>query len=114
MAVFEYGGILDPLTLRFGRYFANIRDSRRRRFIIQGRNKTAQEFRNQTMKDLFGGSIRFDRDQEYLESEDGRKIPFATLSSGQQELLPLWMALESVQEGPQKTMVYIEEPEAHL
>lgn len=115
LAVFEYGGILDPLTLQFGRYFARIRDNRRNRFFAHGRpGREAQEVRNKMMRDLFGGNITFDREQEYVESEDGRKTPFATLSSGQQELLPLWLALEYVQEGAPDSMTYIEEPEAHL
>jgi hypothetical protein len=114
LAVFEYGGLLDPITLQFGRYFANIRDVRHRRFFYREPNREAQETRNKMMRQLFGGNLKFDREQEYLESEDGRKIPFSTLSSGQQELLPLWMALEFVQERELNNIVYIEEPEAHL
>lgn len=115
IAVFEYGGVLDPLTVQFGKFYAAIRDSRRSRMFFGRRpDRTAQEARNRMMHELFGGNIKFEREQEYVESEDGRRIPFATLSSGQQELLPLWLAVEYMQEGPTKSLIYIEEPEAHL
>jgi hypothetical protein len=115
IAAFEYSGMLDPLTVRFGRFFAGIRDNRRGR-VMHSRRPTEQQqrHRNEMMKKLFGGNITFGRNQEYVVSDDGRKIPFATLSSGQQELLPLWLSIEFAQEGVPNSIVYIEEPEAHL
>jgi hypothetical protein len=115
IAAFEYSGMLDPLTVRFGRFFAGIRDNRQRR-TPPGRRPTENQQRNrqEMMKKLFGGNITFSRDQEDVISDDGRKIPFASLSSGQQELLPLWLSIEYAQEGASNSMVYIEEPEAHL
>ena len=62
---------------------------------------------------LFEVPLEFDREQEYVEAEDGRKIPFAILSSGQQELLPLWMAIESfIGDLEERNLVFIEEPES--
>jgi hypothetical protein len=115
IAAFEYSGMLDPLTVRFGRFFASIRDNRRGR-VMHSRRPTEQQqrHRNEMMRKLFGGNITFSRNQEYVISDDGRKIPFASLSSGQQELLPLWLSIEYAQEGTPNSMVYIEEPEAHL
>jgi AAA ATPase domain len=115
IAAFEYSGMLDPLTVRFGRFFTSIRDNRQRRTRPGGRPTESQHRnRQEMMKKLFGGNITFSRDQEYVVSDDGRKIPFASLSSGQQELLPLWLSIEFAQEGTSNSMVYIEEPEAHL
>lgn len=115
IAAFEYSGMLDPLTVRFGRFFASIRDDRRSRMMHARRpSEQQQRHRNEMMKKLFGGNITFGRNQEYVVSDDGRKIPFATLSSGQQELLPLWLSIEFAQEGVPSSIVYIEEPEAHL
>jgi hypothetical protein len=68
----------------------------------------------QMAQEFFGGRIRFERDSEYVETEDGRKLSFSLLSSGQQELLPLWLALEDVARVPFSDLVFIEEPEAHL
>ncbi|PSO19506.1 AAA family ATPase [Bradyrhizobium sp. MOS003] len=115
IAAFEYSGMLDPLTVKFGRFFAAIRDHRRGRFArARPPDEATQRNRNEMMKKLFGGNITFKSEQEYVESDDGRKIPFASLSSGQQELLPLWLSLEYSQEAGEKNIVYIEEPEAHL
>lgn len=115
IAAFEHSGMLDPLTVRFGRFFATIRDHRRGRvYPRQPPNEATQRNRNEMMRKLFGGNITFDRQQEYVESDDGRKIPFASLSSGQQELLPLWLSIEYAQESDSDAIVYIEEPEAHL
>lgn len=115
IAAFEHSGMFDPLTVQFGRFFAAIRDHRRGRFARPNPpDEATQRNRNEMMKKLFGGNITFKSEQEYVESEDGRKIPFASLSSGQQELLPLWLSLEYSQEEGSKNIVYIEEPEAHL
>lgn len=116
IAAFEYSGMIDPLTVRFGRFFTSVRDERRGRRFAHGKrpNEQQQRIRNEMMRKLFGGNITFGRDQEFVVSDDGRKIPFASLSSGQQELLPLWLAIEIAQEGVPNSIVYIEEPEAHL
>jgi hypothetical protein len=70
-------------------------------------------------EELFGGKIRVERDKEYLETPDGRRIPFSALSSGQQELLPLlvilgWVRPGRTQKDSDRRLIYIEEPEAHL
>ncbi|RXH26447.1 hypothetical protein XH99_21260 [Bradyrhizobium nanningense] len=100
--------MLDPLTVRFGRFFASIRDERGNLvFRAKRPSEQQQRNRNELMHKLFGGNIMFNRDQAYVVSDDGRKIPFASLSSGQQELLPLWLSIEFAQEEPRRSMVYI-------
>lgn len=116
VAAFEYGGILDPVTVRFGRLYTSLRERMVQRFAAPT-TLEQKGVRRDLMRQIFGGELRSNRDEEYVEADDGRKIPFSVLSSGQQELLPLWLALEStarqrVQIG--KRLVYIEEPEAHL
>jgi predicted ATP-dependent endonuclease of OLD family len=80
------------------------------------------------MNFLFDGRVHTKRDAEYIEMKDGRKVPFSSLSSGQQELMPIWYFLDNilindVMEGRRprgasarrgKHLIYIEEPEAHL
>jgi predicted ATP-binding protein involved in virulence len=119
VAAFEQGGLLDPVTVTFGRLFARLRDrwtARYRMFYASGKQDRSYAIRrNNLMQQFFGGEIRIDREKEYIESLDGRKISFSLLSSGQQELLPLWMALDYVVRiGESRQLVYIEEPEAHL
>jgi hypothetical protein len=114
IAAFEHGGILDPVTLRFGRLFTQIREMRRDRYFVHRPQAGEQKIRDEMMQEFFGGKLKFDREQEYVDAEDGRRLPFSILSSGQQELLPLWLALEFSQENQGQNLVYIEEPEAHL
>jgi energy-coupling factor transporter ATP-binding protein EcfA2 len=121
VAVFEHGGILDPITLSFGRYYASIRDRLLRLRFADQRDDSSKR-RARLMSELFGGEIKVERDKEFIETNDGRKVPFSILSSGQQELLPLWFALTnfsaSVRTGTRTNLpprlIYIEEPEAHL
>ena len=119
VAAFEQGGVLDPATIYFGRVLANIRESLatdRYAYARYGRHSSRQmdEF-IVLSRQLFGGTMKFSRDREYVETDDGRTIPFSFLSSGQQELLPLWLAIEYwVLPPTSNQVVYIEEPEAHL
>jgi predicted ATP-dependent endonuclease of OLD family len=77
--------------------------------------KELANIREKISEKLFSGKIRLERNEEYLETSDGRKIPFSYMSSGQQELLPLWLTLNEFFDGDSANFsVYIEEPEAHL
>jgi hypothetical protein len=78
------------------------------------------------MNKLFGGEIKFEEGDEFVEAADGRRVPFSSLSSGQQELLPMWDLIDYfserdfmrtsriVTQKPPRELLYIEEPEAHL
>ncbi|HEX8662845.1 MAG TPA: AAA family ATPase [Beijerinckiaceae bacterium] len=118
VVAFEQGGYLDPLTIRFGRYFLSMRDFASGRHMIyrpQSPNKQKETLRTELGKTLFGGDIKMERNEDYVQTADGRKIPFSYLSSGQQELLPLWIALnEFTDDEDDANVIYIEEPEAHL
>lgn len=132
VAGIEHAGSLDPATLRFAKIFANWRDrldSFSPRFIETSDYKSV---RLRMMAELFEGVVQSKRDLEYIEMNDGRRVPFSSLSSGQQELLPLWyfmdnmMLMDAFRSSRAKTsrrtappskdgqLVYIEEPEAHL
>lgn len=128
VAGFEGSGNLDPVTLRFARLFANIRD-RAGMGLFGRRGQMPDEFilrRKVFLDKVFGGEIKFQNDSEFVETKDGRKIPFTSLSSGQQELLPMWSLIDyfgqidhfrssnSIKRNILKELIYIEEPEAHL
>ena len=114
VTAFERGGLLDPVTIQFGRLFAQLRDLGREPFLF-GHNPKSEARRQDLTTQLFGGTIQFDRDTEYVQTRDGRRVPFSYLSSGQQELLPLWLTLSyATGEGDDSRLIYIEEPEAHL
>ena len=118
VAAIEQGSSLDPVTVRFAKLFASLRDFASRGHPFGRRDQEAQKRRTTTMSDLFGGEIKFESEQEFVETKDGRIIPFTALSSGQQELLPMWLLVDfyadrslSKERGE---LFYIEEPEAHL
>lgn len=130
VAGIEHAGSLDPATLKFARLFASWRDQAelyRPRFANSDEH---QSKRRKVMSQLFGGIVQSKRDSEFIEMNDGRRVPFSSLSSGQQELLPIWYFLDNLmlmdsyydnrpgkkvadseQDGE---LIYIEEPEAHL
>ncbi len=107
----DQGNLVDPIVGRFGRIFANFRE----RFHYERVGRKAESA--EKWQGILGGELRIERDREFVETSDGRKIPFVALSSGQQELLPLFLVLRSWGgpvgiEGPHH--IYVEEPEAHL
>lgn len=127
VAGFEQAGSFDPVTIRFARLFSSLRDRNLRLLSASRFGSDFIEKRSRYMNDLFGGEIKIDEDNEYLETEDGRKVPFTSLSSGQQELLPMWSIMDyfneidarrsvsgALRSRRARELVYIEEPEAHL
>lgn len=109
---------LDPVTQKFARLFASLRDFASRR-LFSRQDSERQLERDTVMSKLFGGKIKFENDQEFVETSDGRIVPFTALSSGQQELLPMWLLLDfyadrSIRSDNLGDLFYIEEPEAHL
>ncbi|MGO9484193.1 MAG: AAA family ATPase [Rhodomicrobium sp.] len=115
ISVFEHGGMLDPVTVKFGKYFASVRDNYSQFLSHRLQSNERLRINLALAKELFGGNIIVSRDQEYIETEDGRRIPFSMLSSGQQELLPLWMTINPfLFNRKENNLIFIEEPEAHL
>lgn len=130
VAGIEQAGHLDPVTIKFARLFASLRDRRlfRSRAFIRRLGDEFNDRRRLFMNELFGGEVKFENELEYVQSNDGRKIPFSSLSSGQQELLPMWSIMDYLNErdairamgrapkerSAQRELIYIEEPEAHL
>jgi hypothetical protein len=110
VAAFEQGGLLDPITTIFGRRLANFRENLLRRGPSYQNQFIATHFNA-----LLGGKIKFESNKEFVETLDGRVIPFNALSSGQQELLPLIISIASIANSRVgRRQIYIEEPEAHL
>jgi energy-coupling factor transporter ATP-binding protein EcfA2 len=129
VAGLEQAGLLDPVTVKFARLFATLRDrsSRNQTYRAARLSEDMISKRTRFMDRLFGGEIRYEGDSEFVETNDGRKIPFSSLSSGQQELLPMWSLIDYFAElddarrvspsrntRARRELVYIEEPEAHL
>lgn len=106
---------LDPFLKQFGSTYENMKNSS----VSQIRNRTDKidhEIDSLMEKALCGKYI-YDKGEDFLESEDGRRIGIANSSSGQQETLPLAIILTTlpfITATPMGKTVYIEEPEAHL
>lgn len=120
VAAVDQGSSLDPVTLRFAKLFASLRDYASRGIRFDDGHAVNFARRQSVMRELFGGDIKFEREIEFVETLDGRRVPFGALSSGQQELLPMWMLIDfyadrSVSANDKSgELFYIEEPEAHL
>lgn len=112
---FDQGSMFDPITLQFGRLYIAMQDASRANRILN--SNARQEF---DFNDIIGGAMVWENDKPFIKAHDGRLIPFSALSSGQQELLPLIAALQSLStrqsrgQSPRPYLIYIEEPEAHL
>ncbi|MFM0670243.1 AAA family ATPase [Paraburkholderia sediminicola] len=115
IAAFEQARLLDPITVRFARLYT----------LYLDRFKSRRGFQNKEMTRLFenllGGKLVASDDGDYVVTEDGRTVPFSALSSGQQEMMPLFVTLLSLMPTMQPPilrragrLIYIEEPEAHL
>lgn len=113
IAAFEQSRLLDPITIEFGRIFTAYRERPLLGWVVPENAHPA--INKDLTAQLFGGEFKFTRGNEYLLTEDGRQVPFQALSSGQQELLPLWLMLEYwARPDRDRQLIYIEEPEAHL
>lgn len=114
ITAFERSGMLDPVTLRFGEFFLTAKQRLDRSTFYFPAPKPNTEMKS-VMELFFGGKIVSKKDDEYVETSDGRLIPLPFLSSGQQELLPLWLSIEQAYSFRNSNFnVYIEEPEAHI
>ena len=114
IAAFEHGRVLDPLILRFGRLYAALRD---RNSMHRDQAEVDPEW-GSAFDRLLDGKLVSERSREFFQASDGRKIPLSALSSGQQEMVPLVLALRARARTQlvkrYQQLVFIEEPEAHL
>jgi predicted ATPase len=115
MTAFEHGGLLDQPTIRFGRVFAQFRETRFAYFDNEKKDKEFETLRELMTESLVGGTIHTGKEVDYVQSRDGRRVPFGFLSSGQQEVLPLLLTIDAISNRRLRSpYLYIEEPEAHL
>jgi hypothetical protein len=103
---------IDPFLVEFGRLYERVR----KRYPPSG-NRSEVPLIMSRIETLLGGRYLREQGDDFIQMPDGRRIPLAVSSSGQQELLPLAITLASIGEGngdkPRSTL-YVEEPEAHL
>jgi hypothetical protein len=103
---------IDPFLNEFGTLYERVR---RRYAPVSQRPETTAMLRR--MEDLLGGRYVREQEDDYILMPDGRRIPLAVSSSGQQEVLPLALILATINEANgdrARSTLFVEEPEAHL
>lgn len=113
ISAFERSGMIDPITMRFGELYLSARQRISGQKIYY-HDTDAPSGISDAMKVFFEGELIFKEEEEYIQTADGRNIPLPFLSSGQQELLPLWLSIEEAYFRYREFSIFIEEPEAHI
>ena len=116
------GGALDPFIIQFGSFLEQTRDVLSKRGFFGGdisvspdRKRDIEQL-HETLRCILRGKLIKTPNGEAVETGDGRIIPIAMASSGQQEALPLLLLMVRFFLVPhvQGRSIYVEEPEAHL
>lgn len=118
LLAFEQTNLLDPISIEFGKLYTS---------FIQNFNHLQKRLSlgdTKFISEIIGGELISEKGNFFVIYDDGRKIPFSSLSSGQQELMPLLMVFGSIARVPllqtnrlferRNYLTFIEEPEAHL
>lgn len=104
----QQGGFTDYFVGRFG-YFLN---------EIKNKQSNAKDWIESAIYNesvaILGGDYIFDGQDDWIITKTAQKIKLKNSSSGQQEVLPLLLALQKISTFLYKNHVFIEEPEAHL
>ncbi len=108
------GNSLDPIITAFGKEYQNATNWWNTLSRLMG-SKDAHAALNRETNKILQSEYRYSRTGDYLIHTDGRRVSLNMASSGQQELMPLLLVLNSIRNGHvNKNVVIIEEPEAHL
>lgn len=96
----------DPFILEFGSFYEFIKDFR---------SSHPEEKSDSLIKCMLNGEFVRVEKEDFIKHDDGRKILLSHASSGQQEILPLILLLDSLRfRFNLGAAVFIEEPEAHI
>jgi len=102
---------IDPFLVEFGKLYERARAQFLRVPAIWENSPIAR------IEELLGGNFITVKGDDFIRMPDGRQVPVAVSSSGQQEILPLALALASLGGASALSMrrtIFVEEPEAHL
>ena len=115
---------LDPFLIEFGSLYENFKHIFNRRAngnILKQDSKEEKKFNEieKIISDIVKSSYQRENDKDYLIHSDERKVNLANASSGQQEILPILIILETLLKNKvsfvmETATFFIEEPEAHL
>lgn len=112
---------IDPFVARFGSLYESFKPHRGYNLYEDegtGNVKKARQRLKRMAESILSGKHEVIRQKDYIVAEDGRRVPLATASSGQQEILPLANILYTLPflniSPTTGSTICIEEPEAHL
>lgn len=114
---------LDPFLIEFGSFYEAVKDWQlfSRNEDIKKDKKILDEIAKY-QKEIIHGMYSQERGDDFIITDDGRKVGLANTSSGQQESLPLALILGMLPITSLRRLfntgygltIYIEEPEAHI
>lgn len=105
------GFSFDPFFMNFGEFYQSWKNEHSHiyEFLLK---------KEPVIRQILDGQYKRENDKDYIIHPDGRKVNVINASSGQQEVLPLVLAVNAMQNlsfaETGGTTLYIEEPEAHL
>jgi hypothetical protein len=106
---------LDPFVALFGQFLAFLKEPIH--FPTPKQSKSAS-LASELTEQLLSGKYEREGQKDFITVKDGRRLPPALWSSGQQESLPLVLHMRRWAEGnlesDRRIALFIEEPEAHL
>jgi AAA ATPase domain len=108
------GASLDPFLIKFGQSYENAKNWIRKHGSFPYSRPVLLET---LIPKVSAGTYCYVDNQDCIQSFDGRTTELRRAASGQQEVFPMVMILESIMGGSSMSgnrTVYIEEPEAHL
>ena len=109
---------IDPFMALFGRLYELSRSSYLPSYRMQRQpNGPSSKMVKDRLARILGGNYLSGTRLHHIETEDGRRVPVESCSSGQQEALPLAIVLLGInrlKQGFEHSTVFVEEPEAHL
>lgn len=107
---------LDPFLIEFGSFYESFKRFTNDEFFVNEKQKKDKDF-DKLVSNILNSSYKRDKEKDYLMHQDKRMVNLSNASSGQQEILPLLIILQSLTKisfSGDGAVLYIEEPEAHL
>lgn len=107
---------IDPLIIDFGSFYEGLKYFISSSDFDYMKEESDKKF-DEILVSILNSKYLREKDVDFLVHSDHRKVNLINASSGQQEVLPLLLVFKSFAELPlltKKTILYIEEPEAHL
>ncbi|WP_461641384.1 AAA family ATPase [Labilibaculum euxinus] len=107
---------LDPFLIEFGSFYESFKRFSTDDFFSDEKLKKDKEF-EKLISNILNSQYKREKEKDYLMHNDKRKVNLSNASSGQQEILPLLIILQILKRisfSGDGSVLYIEEPEAHL